>query len=224
MRLGMVHTPAGEPSVAVRRGDDWVPLWTVPGADRLGSAATDLLAFLAAGEQVRQQAEPVALARGRGRAVGGPAGPAAQHGGGAGTVAAAGNRDPRPVEHREPGRRAGRPQGRKLKFTNNAAVAADGTVYFSDSWTRFRIEHYKQDLLEHRPNGRVFRYHPSAAGLELVADGLYFPNGVALAPDASFLLVAQTAGYDIVRIPLTGPQAGRPEPFVSNLPGLPDNS
>ncbi len=114
-------------------------------------------------------------------------------------------------------------QGRKLKFTNNAAVAADGTVYFSDSSTRFRIEHYKQDLLEHRPNGRVFRYHPSAAGLELVADGLYFPNGVALAPDESFLLVAQTAGYDIVRIPLTGPPAGRPEPLLSNLPGLPDN-
>ena len=82
--------------------------------------------------------------------------------------------------------------GRRLKFTNNAAVAADGTVYFSDSSTRFRIEHYKQDLLEHRPNGRVFRYRPPAAGLDLVADGLYFPNGLALAPDESFLLVAQT--------------------------------
>jgi 2-keto-4-pentenoate hydratase/2-oxohepta-3-ene-1,7-dioic acid hydratase in catechol pathway/sugar lactone lactonase YvrE len=113
--------------------------------------------------------------------------------------------------------------GRTLKFTNNAAVAADGTVYFSDSSTRFRIEHYKQDLLEHRPNGRVFRYRPDAKDLDLVADGLYFPNGVALAPDESFLLVAQTAAYDIVRIPLTGPAAGRPEPFASNLPGLPDN-
>ena len=95
--------------------------------------------------------------------------------------------------------------GRRLKFTNNAAVAADGTVYFSDSSTRFRIEHYKQDLLEHRPNGRVFRYRPDAKDLDLIADGLYFPNGVALAPDESFLLVAQTAGYDILRIPLTGP-------------------
>jgi len=116
--------------------------------------------------------------------------------------------------------------GRRLKFTNNAAVAADGTVYFSDSSTRFRIEHYKQDLLEHRPNGRVFRYRPDAKDLDLIADGLYFPNGVALAPDESFLLVAQTAGYDIRRIPLTGPDpktAGRPEPFASNLPGLPDN-
>jgi 2-keto-4-pentenoate hydratase/2-oxohepta-3-ene-1,7-dioic acid hydratase in catechol pathway/sugar lactone lactonase YvrE len=113
--------------------------------------------------------------------------------------------------------------GQRLKFTNNAAVAADGTVYFSDSSTRFRIEHYKQDLLEHRPNGRVFRYRPPADGPELVADGLYFPNGVALAPDESFLLVAQTGGYDILRIPLTGPTAGRPEPFAANLPGLPDN-
>ena len=113
--------------------------------------------------------------------------------------------------------------GRRLRFTNNAAVAADGTVYFSDSSTRFRIEHYKQDLLEHRPNGRIFRYRPPAAGLDLVADGLYFPNGVALAPDESFLLVAQTGNYDILRIPLTGPAAGRPEPFASNLPGIPDN-
>ena len=31
--------------------------------------------------------------------------------------------------------------GSRLRFTNNAAVAADGTVYFSDSSTRFRIEH-----------------------------------------------------------------------------------
>ena len=113
--------------------------------------------------------------------------------------------------------------GRRLKFTNNAAVAADGTVYFSDSSTRFRLENYKQDLLEHRPNGRVFRYRPAQARLELVADGLYFPNGVALAPDESFLLVAQTAAYDILRVPLTGPAAGRPEPFAASLPGIPDN-
>ena len=113
--------------------------------------------------------------------------------------------------------------GQRLKFTNNAAIAADGTVYFSDSSTRFRIEHHKHDLLEHRPNGRVFRYRPPAAELDLIADGLYFPNGVALAPDESFLLVAQTGGYDVLRIPLTGPAAGHPEPFAANLPGIPDN-
>jgi sugar lactone lactonase YvrE len=79
--------------------------------------------------------------------------------------------------------------GRRLKLTNNAAVAADGTGYFSDSSTRLGIEHYKQDLLEHRPNDRVLRYRPPAACLDLIADDLYFSNGVALAPDESFLLV-----------------------------------
>ncbi len=56
MRLGMVRTVAGEPIVAVQRGDDWVALLAAPGADGLGPARTDLLAFLGAGEHVHQQA------------------------------------------------------------------------------------------------------------------------------------------------------------------------
>ena len=62
MRLGMVRTADGEPSVAVHRESDggWVPLLTVPGADRLGPARTDLLAFLKAGDQARQLARELA--------------------------------------------------------------------------------------------------------------------------------------------------------------------
>ena len=62
MRLGMVRTAAGEPSVAVQRESDggWVPLLTMPGADQLGPARTDLLALLAAGEQVHQLARELA--------------------------------------------------------------------------------------------------------------------------------------------------------------------
>ena len=62
MRVGMVCTAAGEPSVAVERDGGWVPLLTVPGADRLGSAPADLLAFLSAGEQVRELAEELVSA------------------------------------------------------------------------------------------------------------------------------------------------------------------
>jgi hypothetical protein len=58
----MVSTAAGEPSVAVGREEGWVPLLTVPGADRLGPASTDLLAFLGAGEQVRELAEELVSA------------------------------------------------------------------------------------------------------------------------------------------------------------------
>ncbi len=57
MRVGMVRTAAGEPSVAVSREGGWVPLLAVRDADRLGPAATDLLTFLGGGEQVRSLAE-----------------------------------------------------------------------------------------------------------------------------------------------------------------------
>ena len=62
MRLGMVSTAAGEPSVAVGREGGWVPLLTVPGADRLQPVSADLLTFLAAGEEVHRLAEELALA------------------------------------------------------------------------------------------------------------------------------------------------------------------
>ncbi len=62
MRVGMVGTAAGEPSVAVEREGGWVPLLTVPGADRLGPVSADLLAFLGAGEQVRKLAEELVSA------------------------------------------------------------------------------------------------------------------------------------------------------------------
>src|SRR5215472_8565876 len=62
MRLGMVSTAAGEPSMAVGREGAWVPLLTVPGADQLGPASSDLLTFLGAGEEVHRLAEELDLA------------------------------------------------------------------------------------------------------------------------------------------------------------------
>jgi len=62
MRLAMIRTAAGEPSVAVGRDGGWVPLLALPGADRLGPASADLLAFLGAGEPVRRLAEELVSA------------------------------------------------------------------------------------------------------------------------------------------------------------------
>ncbi len=114
-------------------------------------------------------------------------------------------------------------EGRRLRFTNNAAVAADGTIYFSDSSTRFGIDRYRDDILEHRPNGRLFACGPDGGDVRLVLDGLYFANGVALAPDESFVLVAETGAYRIRRVWLAGARAGADDVFAENLPGIPDN-
>lgn len=115
-------------------------------------------------------------------------------------------------------------EGRPLRFTNNAAIATDGTIYFSDSSTRFPIAYYRWDLLEHRGNGRVFAFDPATGDLRLLLDGLYFANGVTMAPDESYLLVAETGRYRITRLWLAGERQGQREVFTTNLPGFPDNA
>lgn len=112
--------------------------------------------------------------------------------------------------------------GSRFIFCNNAAVAADGTIYFTDSSTKFGFEHWRGDLLEHRPTGRLFRRDPDGT-LTVLLDGLAFANGVALAADESFVVVAETAGYALRRVWLTGERAGAAEPFGPTLPGFPDN-
>jgi sugar lactone lactonase YvrE len=55
------------------------------------------------------------------------------------------------------------------------------------------------------------------------AHGPRLANGVALAPDESFLLVAETIGYRILKFWLKGPRAGQWVEFVTGTPGFPDN-
>ncbi|WP_456694928.1 SMP-30/gluconolactonase/LRE family protein [Aeromicrobium sp. P5_D10] len=113
-------------------------------------------------------------------------------------------------------------EGMPFKFCNNAAVTADGTIYFTDSSTKFGFEHWRGDLIEHRPTGRLFRRTPDGT-LTLLLDGLAFANGVALAADDSFVVVAETAGYALRRLWLTGEKAGSVEAFGPVLSGFPDN-
>ncbi|GAB3807410.1 SMP-30/gluconolactonase/LRE family protein [Micromonospora zhanjiangensis] len=109
--------------------------------------------------------------------------------------------------------------GREINLCNNAAIARDGTVFFTDSSCRFPVSHWRLDLLEHRPNGRLLSYHPDTRRTEVVADGLYFPNGVALTPDESAVLVLETSTSRLLRVPAAG---GEPT-VLSELPAHGDN-
>lgn len=112
--------------------------------------------------------------------------------------------------------------GEPLGVCNNAAIAADGTIYFSDSSQRFGLEHYRADLLEHSGTGRLLRRNPDGK-VEVLRRGLQFANGVALAHDESFVMYAETGSYRLSRLWLTGERAGSSETVVDNLPGFPDN-
>lgn len=113
--------------------------------------------------------------------------------------------------------------GTPLRFTDDLDIGRDGTVYFSDASTRHSIDRFTMDLLEHQTTGRVLRWDPASRRTALVASGFSFANGIALAPDESFLVVAETGGYRLWRVWLTGARAGEKEPFGDPLPGFPDN-
>jgi sugar lactone lactonase YvrE len=112
--------------------------------------------------------------------------------------------------------------GQRFKFLNNAAVGDDGTVYFTDTSTRWGLDEYVNELLEGQPTGRLFARSPSGE-LEQLAGDLQFANGVALAPDGKSLFLAETGRYRVHRHWLAGPRQGHNEVFFDNLPGFPDN-
>lgn len=112
--------------------------------------------------------------------------------------------------------------GRPLHFASNATTASDGTVYFTSSTQRFTIDKWRSDLIEHSGTGRLLARSVDGR-VDVLLGGLQFANGVVLAPDESYLLVAETGAARITRYWLTGDAAGTTDLFVDDLPGYPDN-
>ena len=114
-------------------------------------------------------------------------------------------------------------EGRAFRFADDLVVAADGTIYFTDASDRFAVKEFMLDVLEHRPRGRVLAWDPRTRATRVVAKGLYFANGLALAPSGDHLIVAETTASRLQRIWIAGERAGQVEPFGPVLPGYPDN-
>jgi sugar lactone lactonase YvrE len=115
-----------------------------------------------------------------------------------------------------------RVDGRPMKFCNNAAVASDGTIWFSDSSLHYGVDQWKDDFVQDTRSGRLLRLDPDGT-VTVVLDGLAFANGVALSADESFVAVAESRARTVVRLWLTGPRAGTNDHLVADLPGYPDN-
>ncbi|MEI2731064.1 MAG: SMP-30/gluconolactonase/LRE family protein [Dermatophilaceae bacterium] len=113
-------------------------------------------------------------------------------------------------------------EGRRMRFCNNASVAADGAVYFSDTSLRFGVAQWKSELIETTCTGRLL-VRRADGEVDVLCEGLDFANGVALAPDESFVAVAETGARTVVRHWLTGPRTGDVDYLAEDLPGYPDN-
>ena len=117
---------------------------------------------------------------------------------------------------------ADRFRGEPLGVVDDVDIGADGTIYFSDASSRYRLRDIVLDVLDGRPSGRLFAFNPETAELTLLADGFAFANGVAVAADQSYVLVNETFTYQISKVWLQGPKAGQTEVWLDKLPGLPD--
>ena len=113
--------------------------------------------------------------------------------------------------------------GERLRFCSNVVALPDGTIWFTVSSRVHPLRDWMGDLVEHTGTGRLLRLAPGARDAEVVLEGLQFANGLARSADDTFLIVAETGARRLTRFHLTGPRAGRAEPFLENLPGFPDN-
>ncbi|WP_418059312.1 SMP-30/gluconolactonase/LRE family protein [Pimelobacter simplex] len=112
--------------------------------------------------------------------------------------------------------------GTPMRFCNNAAIAADGTIWWSDSSTRYGIAQWKDDFVQHTRTGRLLRRDPDGT-VTTVLDGLAFANGVALSAAEDYVCVAETGARTVVRHWISGPDQGTRDLLCADLPGYPDN-
>jgi sugar lactone lactonase YvrE len=112
--------------------------------------------------------------------------------------------------------------GERLHFCSNAVICADETLYFTTSSESATWDEFRADVITHATSGRLMRMRPNGQ-VTVLRENLAFANGVALAPDESYLLVAETTGYRILKLWLKGPRGGEWTDFVTGTPGFPDN-
>ncbi|XP_075456461.1 adipocyte plasma membrane-associated protein-like isoform X3 [Ascaphus truei] len=113
--------------------------------------------------------------------------------------------------------------GIPFRFLNGLELSRNGTIYFTDSSSKWGRQHHRYEVLETNHLGRLLQYDPVTQRAENLLDGLYMANGLALSPEEDYILIAETSICRILRYWLTGSKAGVKEVFVDNMPGYPDN-
>ncbi|GAB4550746.1 MAG: SMP-30/gluconolactonase/LRE family protein [Anaerolineae bacterium] len=114
--------------------------------------------------------------------------------------------------------------GKPFGYADGIAIARDGKIYFTQGQDA-EGERLGSALsvLSNRDFGRLLVYDPQDGSVKVLLSTLSFANGVALAPDESYVLVADQYRYQIKRYWLTGEKAGTADIFTADLPGFVHN-
>ena len=120
-----------------------------------------------------------------------------------------------------------------INYADDLDVSMDrNVVYFSDASVippamnregfYDTMMSYLLTMMQGEPTGRVLAYNKTERKTEVLASNLWFPNGVAVAADDSFLVVAETCAMRLLKIYLQGEKAGTVEVLLDGLVGYPD--
>ncbi|KAM3395788.1 protein STRICTOSIDINE SYNTHASE-LIKE 10-like [Capsicum galapagoense] len=114
-------------------------------------------------------------------------------------------------------------KGKPLLFTNDVDVDDhDDVIYFTDTSTKYQRRQFLASFSSGDATGRLMKYVKSTKKITVVLGGLAFANGVTLSKNRTFVFVAETTNFRILRYWLKGPLAGTHDTFAE-LPGFPDN-
>lgn len=133
--------------------------------------------------------------------------------------------------------------GINMMFINDLVVLKNGSIFFTDSSSKFSRTEVMKEVFESKPTGKLLHYNPIDDSLTLIKSGLNFANGIHASTNGEFLLISETTTCRITkyvhlfsillihlftfcfcfRYHLVGSKAGTLEPFIKGLPGLPDN-
>jgi len=86
--------------------------------------------------------------------------------------------------------------GRRLNSPNDVAVAADGSIWFTDP--AYGIGGYYEGIkaTQEQDKHNVFRVDPKSGNMKVVVDDFVEPNGIAFSPDEKKLYIIDTGFTD----------------------------
>ena len=111
----------------------------------------------------------------------------------------------------------------RLRLADDLDITDNGLIFFSEATIRYEMDEWPVDGLEARGNGRIICYDTNTGKTHTALRGLKFPNGICVASDGQSILFAETFGCSIKRYWFEGPNKGRVDVVMDNLPGYPDN-
>ena len=111
----------------------------------------------------------------------------------------------------------------RLRDPNDCDIAPDGRIFFTDSTTRYDAHEWALDSIESRPTGRLLCYDPKTGKTTTVLEKLRYANGVCMAHDGQSLFLAESWACRVHRYWFDGPNAGKFECVIKDMPGYPDN-